>query len=65
MVPIKITLVWTKETKGTHRYDAPVADEAAIRTLYVPKASLPSPRPDRITVTVESDAPAGWGSVTA
>lgn len=56
MVPIKIMLEWTKETKGTHRYDAPATNtDVSIRTLYVPKYALPTPRPDRITVTVESE----------
>lgn len=56
MDPIKVVLVWSKETKGTHRYDAPAWEAGAqpIRTLYVPKESLPSPRPDAITVTVEA-----------
>jgi len=56
MEPIKVTLVWTKETKGTHRYDMPGSDTGALRTLYVPKAALPLPRPDSITVSVEWDA---------
>jgi len=57
MEPIKVTLVWTKETKGTHRYDMPGNDPSAVlRTLYVPKAALPIPRPDSINVTVEWDA---------
>jgi hypothetical protein len=56
MEPIKVTLVWTKETKGTHRYDMLPNDRGDLRTLYVPKAALPLPRPDSITVTVEWDA---------
>jgi hypothetical protein len=57
MEPIKVVLVWTKETKGTHRYDAPAweeAEKAGIRTLYVPKHALPAQRPDAISVTVEA-----------
>ena len=56
MEPIKVILVWTKETKGTHRYDAPAweAGEQPLRTLYVPKTHLPDPRPARIMVTVEA-----------
>lgn len=56
MEPIKVTLVWTRETKGTHRYDAPAWEtDAPIKTLYVPKISIGSePRPDRINVTVEA-----------
>lgn len=56
MDPIKVTLVWTKETKGTHRYDVPVrdADGAPLRTLYIPKHALPAQRPEAVTVTVEA-----------
>jgi len=57
MDPIKVVLVWTKETKGTHRYDAPTGETTEappIRTLYVPKHALPAQRPDAISVTVEA-----------
>jgi hypothetical protein len=54
MESIKVTLHWSRETKGTHRYDAPPGEET-LRTLYVPKSALAGrERPDAIVVTVEA-----------
>ena len=50
---IEITFSQEKDTKNAIRYQEDVAeDEAKIGTLYVRKASLPTPPPTVISVTV-------------
>ena len=46
-----------KETKGTFRYAEETAGQPPkIGTLYIQKRALPTPPPNRITITLE----AGW-----
>lgn len=51
MEPLKIELTLTKSTKGTHVYGDD-REGAPIPTLYIKRAALPSPPPEKITITV-------------
>jgi hypothetical protein len=40
-----------KSTKGTHVYSNP--DAATVTTVYVKKAALPTPPPQKITLSID------------
>ena len=52
---IKVQMTHTKETSGTHRYDAADRD-APMRDVYIKKSAFNgSSAPRSITVTIEPD----------
>ncbi len=56
---MKTTLkfVQEKETKGTVRFkEVGAPDEVVVGTLYVKKAALEEPYPEKLTVTIEDGA---------
>ncbi len=54
MPKIEVTLVFTRATKRTYRYDADEEGQA-ISTLYVQQTAFPGGPPHTIVVTVEAE----------
>lgn len=52
---ITVTLQLSRETKNTYKYDA-ISDDAAVRTVYVQKESIPDYVPDKIILRVDRAA---------
>lgn len=49
----QVQLTFSKSTKGTHVYIAQL-DTAAIQSLYVKRAALPTTPPEELLITIET-----------
>jgi hypothetical protein len=50
---MKVKMIFTKSTKGTHVYNAVDGGEDILPTVYIKRDALPKTPPQSITLTIE------------